>query len=240
MRVFLAACGMACLATAAFGADLPSAPYPAPAAAYIPPAPPVYNWTGFYFGGNAGWGFAHNKDTGTFTGGLLGGATATGSGDANGAVAGGQMGFNYQVNALVVGVEGDFDWSGLSSNSSAGGVSQTAKIPWIATIRARAGVAADRLFVYGTGGVAFIELSDNVTATGFGTLYSASSTNVGWTAGVGAEFALSQNLTVRAEYLFVQADYTLSGPIALAGGNLAFKGTVSDNIVRAGINLKYP
>ncbi len=241
MRIFLAIGGLLAATSLAWAADIAPAPYPTPPPVYVPPPPPPpYNWTGFYAGANAGWGFANINDTATITGGALGGLTGTGTGTANGAVAGGQIGFNYQINALVLGMEGDFDWSGLSSSSTAGILSQTAKMPWIATIRGRAGVAIDRVLFYGTGGVAFMDLSDNITAAGFGTLYSAASVNVGWTIGAGVEAAFAQNWTARVEYLFAQSDFSLSGPLALVGGNLSYTGTLSDNIIRAGVNFKYP
>jgi outer membrane immunogenic protein len=168
-----------------------------------------------------------------------------GIGDANGAVAGGQVGFNYQIDAFVLGMEGDFDWSGVSSTAVAGcgvGCTVTGKsnVPWIATIRGRAGVALDRVLLYGTGGAAFTDLSQNITATGFGTLFNASSTEVGWTIGAGVEAAIAQNWTVKAEYLYVQTDATLSGPVSLIGGTLSDRGTVKDNIIRGGLNFKYP
>jgi outer membrane immunogenic protein len=207
----------------------------------VPPAPPpVYNWSGFYLGANAGWSFINVTDTATFTGGVLGGVAATGTGTANGAVAGGQIGYNYQINAAVLGIEGDFDWSGVSETATSGIVSETSKVPWLATIRGRAGFAVDRVLFYGTAGVAFVDVSDDVTATGVGTLFNASQTDVGWTVGAGVEAALTQNLTVKVEYLYVDADLSLSGPVALIGGNLAFSGTLSESIVRAGINFKYP
>jgi outer membrane immunogenic protein len=240
MRIALAIGGALAATSFACAADLPIAPAPVPQApAYVAPPPP-YNWTGFYVGANGGWGFANENDTASITGGLLGPVTATGSGTANGAVAGGQLGFNYQINALVLGLEGDFDWSGLSDTTTSGILSETAKIPWIATVRARSGVAIDRVFIYGTGGVAFVDLTDNITAAGFGPLYNASSINVGWTVGAGLEAALAQNWTARVEYLFVRSDFSLNGGLALVGGNLSYTGTLSDNIIRAGINFKYP
>jgi outer membrane immunogenic protein len=129
---------------------------------------------------------------------------------------------------------------GLSSTSTAGILSETAKLPWIATIRGGVGFAIDRVMLYGTGGVAFVDLSDNINAAGFGSLFSAASVNTGWTIGAGVEAALAQNWTARVEYLFVQSNISLNGPLALVGGNLSYTGTLSDNIIRAGINFKYP
>jgi|HubBroStandDraft_6_1064221.scaffolds.fasta_scaffold581001_2 outer membrane immunogenic protein len=113
-------------------------------------------------------------------------------------------------------------------------------MPWIATIRGRAGFAVDQVLFYGTAGVAFVDVSDEITATGFGTLYNASQVDFGWTVGAGVEAAFAQNWTARVEYLYVDTDLSLSGPLTLVGGNLGFSGTLSDSIIRAGINFKYP
>ena len=220
-----------------------AADMPGPAPYYPPPAPPPpapYNWTGIYGGLNAGGGFASAKDTGTITGGDLGGVSASGTGSATGALGGGQIGFNYQVNSLVLGMEGDFDYSSLSSTSTASILSETSKIQWLATIRGRAGFAIDRIMIYGTGGAAFVPVSDSITASGYGTVFNASSTNIGWTIGAGVEGAFAQNWTAKIEYLYVQSNFSLSGPIAVAGGTLSYTGTISENVIRAGINFKYP
>ncbi len=157
----------------AFAADLPPAAPPRAPAIYVPAVVPVYNWGGFYIGLNGGWGFASGTTTSTVTGTGTGldGTTGTGSGSLNGGLAGGQIGANYQIDALVIGIEGDFDWSGQKRTDSfacgaACTVSETIKLPWIATIRGRFGYAIDRVLLYATGGVAFTNSSDNVTATG--------------------------------------------------------------------------
>jgi hypothetical protein len=101
MRAFVVLAGLWAGTSLAWGADLPSAPAPTAPAVYMPAAPPVYNWTGFYIGANGGWGFVNVTDTATFTGGLLGGLSGSGTATTNAAVAGGQIGYNYQINAAV-------------------------------------------------------------------------------------------------------------------------------------------
>ena len=131
------------------------------------------------------------------------------------------------------------DWSSQANTTTTGPTTVSSKSPWLATIRGRAGYAIDRILVYGTGGVAFRDLSQNASVAGFGTFFSASSVNVGWTAGAGIEAAVLQNVTVRAEYLFVSTNYSLSGPIAVAGGTLTNSGRLTDNVVRVGANYKF-
>ena len=112
MRAHLTAAGLLLAATSlmthpSWAADLPG---PAPAPQIYAPAPvaapPAYNWTGPYLGGNAGWGFATASVTGTF-----GGLSETASEQLDGFVGGGQLGFNYQFGMAVVGIEADFDAS---------------------------------------------------------------------------------------------------------------------------------
>ena len=126
MRVFVAFGGLLAATGFACAADLPGAPLSAPPprapAAFVAPQP--YSWTGFYVGANAGGTFVNVNDTATITGTLLGNATATSSGNATGAVAGGQLGFNYQIGPAVFGLEGDFDYSSISKTAIPQGSSQ--------------------------------------------------------------------------------------------------------------------
>lgn len=218
-------------------ADLPAAPPPMPP---VVTAPPVYDWTGFYIGVNGGGTFANLSETVTIVGGPLAGSSATGSSSGNSFLGGGQVGFNWQVDRAVFGIEGDFDGSGLNGkNNPNTGISSTIKWPWTATIRGRVGAAFDRLLVYGTAGAAFTDASANVTAPGFGTLYNASQVDTGWTAGVGLETAFAPNWIARVEYLYVDTQLSLSGALTGSGGNLNYSGPLKQNIVRGGISYKF-
>lgn len=84
MRIFAAVIALLVALGIARAADLPAAPPPHAPAVYIPAPVPVYNSSGFYVGGNAGYGFANAIITDTFTGGTLGGIVATSSGNARG------------------------------------------------------------------------------------------------------------------------------------------------------------
>ncbi len=157
-------------------------------------APPVYNWSGFYIGINGGWGFG----TSNWTNSVLGNS---GDFDLSGGVAGGTVGVNWQINQFVLGVEGDIDWSNINGSTSNGlcaGVACTTKNTWLSTFRGRAGFAADRILFYGTAGGAV----GNIQASGAG-FTNTSSSQFGWTAGAGIEGALTENLTAKIEYLYV-------------------------------------
>lgn len=237
----------------AVAADLPQAPPPQAAAAFIPPPPPVYNWSGFYLGVNAGYGFA-SASAGAITTsgnafGLNGTATGTGNNDINGFLVGGTVGANFQSGQFVFGVEGDWNWADQSETQSLGcgvgcTINGTGKIEWLATFRGRFGYAFDRVLVYGTAGGAVMDGSDTITASAGGisaTLLSASDTAFGWTAGGGVEVGLTENVTARAEYLFVSAKPTLTAtiPAAIGGGTVTDTTTINDNIIRAGLDFKF-
>lgn len=233
----------------AWAADLPVAPAPQAPAVYVPPPPPPFSWTGVYGGVNGGYGFASSSGTATATVPGVGTATASSSATADGGVAGGQFGVNWQTGYLVLGAEGDMQWSGQSkttiSPSCAGACSftETGGIDWFATVRARVGAAFDRVLIYGTGGLAILNVTDNLSATGFGAtanLVSLSDTAIGFAAGAGVEYAITNNITAKIEYLYMQADASANGPIALVGGTVSDTATIKDSIVRAGVNFKYP
>jgi outer membrane immunogenic protein len=213
-------------ATQALAADLP-APAPPP---YVPVVP-FYSWSGFYLGANAGGAFGSSNWTDPFD-------AAPGNFGVTGTVAGGTIGYNYQIGSWVLGVEGDADWAnlnGTSFNASCAGVGCTTRSNWLATARGRAGWAWDRVLFYGTGGAAFA----NVQAAA-GALPFFSSTQVGWTAGVGVEYAIWPSLTAKLEYLFV--DLTNAAcPVGNCGATNGVNTTVSlnENVVRAGINYKF-
>ena len=182
-RLAYAALALLALSGAAWSADLPPGPY-YKAPAYLPP---VYNWTGFYIGANGGGGFGYSKwDT-------------TSSFNPTGGVVGGTLGYNYQIGAAVLGVEGDIDWAGLSG-STTGGCPAGCKTSdsWLSTIRGRLGYAADRFMPYITGGGAFGNIQASTPGLG-----GASTTNAGWTVGAGLEFAVAPRWTLKAEYLYV-------------------------------------
>ena len=128
-------------ASGAMAADLSVAPlYKAP------PAPtPAYDWSGFYAGVNGGGGWGHSWWNTNATGLPLSGGQA-----------GGTAGYNWQLNNVVLGVEGDIDWSGLSGSATTpgcpGGCSTSES--WLSTVRGRVGYSFGRVMPYVTGGLA--------------------------------------------------------------------------------------
>lgn len=181
------------LAGAAQAADLPGRRR-APQNDYYAP-PPVFSWTGFYLGLNLGYGW------GAFTNGseqLLGKP----SGFAGGITGG----FNYQAAPnFVVGLEGDLDLTGINNRNSLPFFlfKGTGKLDSLATIRGRAGYAMDRALIYATGGLALGSVTANVNdwraVPFFG---NSSSMQAGFALGAGIEYAFTDHISAKAEYMF--------------------------------------
>lgn len=211
---------------------------------YVPPQAPVYNWGGIYVGINGGWGWGSAKWTAT-----NGAGTIAGTANDNGGILGGTLGFNYQMNALVFGAEGDFDWSNINTGTTSTicnliGTCQTGN-NWLSTLRGRVGFAMDRVFFYGTGGGAFANVQTTLNGT------ETTHTQLGWTAGLGAEVAFADNWTAKIEYLYVDfgnkfATGFCSNAACVAAGGAGSTGIpvsvntgLTENLFRAGVNYKF-
>ncbi len=281
LKTFTLALAAATLASAAYAADLPSrkvAPVMAPA--------PVFTWTGFTVGVNAGIGWnAGGGQNGaqTFLGigsngaplgvGVPGPTAAWTNGMSSpiGVLGGLTLGYNLQVSPMVVaGVETDIQLAsvrgagaaatvvpvgvnGIIAHNGAIGVSQ--KTDWFGTLRARIGVTPflPSLLVYATGGLAYgnvktnFLMSDTFAIAVLGNALSGNATKLGWTAGAGAEWAITQNWSLKGEWLYVDL-----GRTALAGVNGEFVGPApfplyatnqsykhNFHVVRAGLNYRF-
>jgi outer membrane immunogenic protein len=208
-QLLVGAALLAAMSGAATAADL-GRPAPAPVYTKAPPPLPLYNWTGFYLGGNLGAAWGQSNLTDTLTGlnfSRTSNAVFTG---------GGQVGFNYQVSSVVFGVEGDFDWLANNNNNGTGVViavpggfnTFTASLNnrWVTTLTGRLGWAWDRVLLYGKGGAAWVGNNGfTVTdvTTGASLSGSTSGTTTGWTAGGGLEWAFANNWSARVEYDFI-------------------------------------
>jgi outer membrane immunogenic protein len=244
-------------AVLAIGAQARAADLPAPT--LPPPVAAIYNWTGFYVGANGGWGDGISNWTNncpgcqsfsTGGGGSPLGGGETGSFSVSGYLAGGTLGFNYQIGPWVYGIEGDFDWTHLTGNSgpTCGGLSDAVPPPtgcetesdWLATVRGRvgyafAGLGGDNVLLYGTAGGAVARIKTGLIPPST----FDSSTEAGWTIGAGLEVGFAPNWTAKVEYLFVDLPNatctTTTNCGVLAGSTVTF----NENMVRAGINYKF-
>ena len=194
--VGLVALGMV---TPASAADLAARPYTkAPPPVVLPP---IYNWGGFYIGGNGGWGQSRNcVDFINVTGFDF----ADGCRERSGGLAGGQLGYRWQANQFVFGLEGQGDWADLSSSRVSlinPAFSTRTKTDGIGLFTAQIGWAwnASLLYFKGGGAVTSNRFSILDTLTG-AELASASATRWGGTVGVGWEYGFAPNWSVGIEY----------------------------------------
>jgi outer membrane immunogenic protein len=255
---------------AAQAADLPTRKE-APPPVFVPPP---FTWTGFYVGLNAGASFGTGNRTTTlsvpsFLNNFLVASWPGNLGSNNtGFIGGGQAGYNWQTGAFVLGVETDFDGTtqGKTFNFTSLPFAATTPLPgdilsvnakanldWLGTTRARLGFVAtpdNRLMIYATGGVAYGGGSSSFTAfdTQNDLLFtgSPSSSRVGWTIGAGLEYAITNNWTIKGEYLYYNLGSTTFTSVPTGAFATAFPGIVATNkytfdgsIVRAGVNYKF-
>jgi len=220
MKRFVVACVgvLACAQMSARAADIP-ARYPMPYRAPVYGA--VYNWTGFYLGINGGGGWGRSQwdgiDKFNISGGLIGGT----------------VGYNWQINQLVIGAKGDIDWSGVRGTTNVlcppGCESRNS---WLATARARVGYAVDRFLPYLTAGLAFGDIRASVPGFPGGSI-----TNAGWTVGGGLEFGVVSNVSIKGEYLYVDLGNFNCGLNCglLPGSNVS----LFANVFRGGLNVRF-
>jgi outer membrane immunogenic protein len=254
------------LTTSVFAADLAPHMY---TKAPPPVAAAVYNWTGFYIGGNVGYSWGRSSNTETLSRLTTGTAlfTNTSSNDVNGVIGGGQVGYNWQASNWLFGLEADIQGSGERGSSSFTCVAcandgtniastLTQKLNWFGTARGRVGVlVSPTVLLYGTGGLAYGEVETGGSVTGNGlagtpliiALPGSSSTRAGWTAGAGVEGVIGGNWTAKLEYLYMDLGTVGAGPIALTGilvpvrtaGAAAYTSHFTDNILRVGVNYHF-
>jgi outer membrane immunogenic protein len=134
---------------------------------------------------------------------------------------------------VVVGAEGDIDWSGIKGTTTVlcpGGCETRNK--WLATARGRVGLALDRFLPYVTGGLAFGDINATLPL-----LPGGSISNAGWTVGAGVEVGVVSNVSLKAEYLYVDlGNFNCGLNCGLApGSNVTF----TTNIFRGGANLRF-
>ncbi|WP_296577182.1 outer membrane protein [Phreatobacter sp.] len=187
-KFLLASAAIAALATGAQAADLGAPRAPIAASVYAP----AFSWTGFYLGGHVGYGWAQARYTSPIV-------ANNGSVNANGFLGGIQAGYNWQMNNFVFGLEADVAGGAMNRTFAlGGGNTYRASVPFLSTVRARAGVAADRALFYVTGGLGIASLQDRWVIGGVTT--NATTTRAGYVLGAGVEYAFTPNWTAKVEY----------------------------------------
>ncbi len=248
------------LSTSVFTGAATAADMPLKAA----PAAAAFSWTGCYVGVNGGGAASGSSFTSVVDPGThlvdpadLATASGFGTGSANdlGFIGGGQAGCNLQTGSFVVGIEGDWDYfgskptfnnpNGTLTTGDTVSITQSLKTSSLATVRPRLGIVSDRTLIYATGGAAFAKVSYTQTyedslnnAVGAAT---GSTTLVGWTVGAGWEWAWTDHVTVKTEYLFAKFPTTnaLGGILDTAGGANVLHGSTDLTIQTARLGLNY-
>jgi outer membrane immunogenic protein len=283
----IAALGLAGVAaligTSAFAADM---------AVKAPPlASPVtaLSWTGYYIGLNGGYGWrdssqinfaANDPLSALILGGLGigGGPVVPPANQLRGGFGGFQIGYNWQFNPKwLVGIETDFQGSSIdgtgttaslvSAPTLTASVAADQHVRWFGTIRPRLGfLPSDNLLIYGTGGLAYGRIDENINIGFAGTsgslivvgigafnapcvggglncfIGASSRTAIGWTAGAGGEYAVSRNVTVKAEFLYVDLGGDSFNVVAQNPAPSTFRagwGATVFQTIRAGLNYKF-
>jgi outer membrane immunogenic protein len=187
------------------------------------------DWTGFYAGVHADYLWGEPEVDGTIAPFIVDEEKLDGFGG------GGQVGFNYQFDQFLIGVEADISGFGaegdvfnLKSPAFSEGI--TVDLDWLATLRARAGFVWENVLLYGTGGFAWA--GGDSEYFGFGPIRDSELSWSGYAVGGGAEYILDERVSFRAEYLYVDLDdEDLDAQIS------GYEGVgIEANIVRIGIN----
>lgn len=213
-----------------------------------PPPASVVNWTGVYAGGTVGSGLGRSRYGDPFAPPVAGDFA-----DLGGALAGGQIGANYQTGRLVFGaeiaasrarIEGTNTCFGNFPNASIAGFNCGSKIDAIGSMTGRGGYAFNRALIYAKGGLAWDRQQDQFNTTGVGgSILTNSSTNWGWTAGAGIEYALMSNWSVALEYRYYDfgksSAFTTTVLPELTNVNLAPNSTRAQTFTM-GVNYKLP
>ena len=236
-RIFTAALSLLALGSAAAAADLPPAPQ-------LPPLDAAPAWTGFYAGLNVGGAFGSSRNA--FS--IAGFGLPTFNTPLQGVVGGGEAGYNWQTGPWVLGLEANFEGSGLSGSRTAPclpplcgalAASYTQKLPWFGTLRPRVGYALGNWLLYATGGGALGQVDTSATAAigSFVANNKRSQTRGGWTLGGGLEVALAPGWSAKIEYLYLDlgshtTTYLATPPISNAS-------RFSANVITAGVNYHF-
>jgi len=222
-----------------------------------------YDWTGFYAGLSGGYHLQHHKTDFTGTdngpGGIWSqfrmGALAGPSDAPEGLVIGGQLGYNHQIDVIVLGIEADLSYmDGAEKNGmvyiAGAPITSRAKrdIDYFGTLRARFGfLPTERLLLFATGGLAFGNSESSYSASAPGLLPSwevsaSSKATVGHTVGGGLEYSIADNWTIKGEYLYYDLGtkswtgvQTMGNFVSTITGKTKHNGSM----VRLGFNFRF-
>jgi outer membrane immunogenic protein len=225
-HILLAGALLAGLSGFAQAADLS---YPAATTGEGPMVTPTFNWAGPFLGINGGPAFGTSSWT---SGGLT-----TGPYNVSGGMIGATAGYSIQSGPWVYGLIGDIDWANLSGRTPNFCFTNCAtSSDWLGTVRGRIGFAKGAFLPYLTGGLAVGNISAHFVDNSSG---AANSTATGWTAGVGAEFAIKQGWSLTAEALYVDLGSITCPTTVCIGPGIPATVPLTETVLRLGLNRHF-
>lgn len=192
---------------------------------YTPVEPIPFSWNGFYLGGHAGYGWSDKEwtlyDSGNPN---TGPEDCSGCGEVktsygmDGFLGGFQLGYNHQINTIVIGGEIDFSFSGMDGtgewqagageDEGDGQLNTTdrngkTELNWLMTVGPKLGMAMDQTLFYAEGGLAVADEDYSHLGNGANRIYKGSDTRTGWFIGAGLEHAFDSNWSAKVEYNYI-------------------------------------
>lgn len=206
------------------------------AADYAEPAPEAFSWTGFYIGAWAAYNDVNRNNELS-----AGGPTTIDLEDSFSGFSGGALlGFNYQFDSIVVGLEGDIGLADINDNNTlAAAAVLEDDIDTTYGIRARLGYAVDHTLLFITGGVAWADYEFTLSSlTGGTSIDLFDDTLFGWQFGGGVEQAVTDNITVRLEYLYTDYDDDTDS-FSTGGATIDTEADLDSHTIRLGVNFLF-
>jgi outer membrane immunogenic protein len=251
----LATAAVVALSGSVFAADM-GLPVKAPA----PPPIPYSSWQGWYIGGLVGAARMNSSCTLTDTnidfltnapcggGNPFGGGTGSQVQNSTAALAGVQVGYDWQNRSFVYGVAADWTWTGLKQSQTPSSFAATipflnTKVEWLASFRGRMGLAFEDTLVYFTGGLALGQIKDSAGLTGTccgDWTASVDQVRVGWVAGAGVEHKFSQNWSLVGEFLYYDLGH-VSASGTSPDGDFSYSTQFAHEVFvgRVGLNYRF-
>lgn len=214
------------LASAGFLTALAAPAFAADPMTDLPMTAPGFDWTGYYAGLQAGYGWGQSDIS------VTEGAPFSIAPSIDGGFVGGHVAGLWQFDQAVLGAVADLNYSTIDGTAVSGlGSTFGTDIKWFGSVNAKAGFAMNRLLVYGIGGIAFAGIETSQVA---GAAFASTRTNLGWTVGAGVDYALTDKFIVGAQYRyydFGSEHYDVAAPFNDRDQNVKLN--------TVGINLSY-
>lgn len=185
------------------------------------------DWSGLYGGGFVGYAFSGDDTV------AVKGFGDVGDLSLSGIYGGVDLGFNHRIDNIVLGLEADIAFSGISDEDTNSGFKSENDLSYVGTLRARAGFVADQALFYATGGMAFTN-SDYSVTNNVNVDIDDSLSRVGYAVGAGVEYAIDGAWSMKAEYMYMNF-----GADRASDGLASTKVTPDFHSVRLGLNYKF-